>query len=197
MKRLLALMLMIPFLAQAHEGHKDSLTATAGAMAQGAMHEAEAMAVSGAAAVSTAARVAPRLDWVGLFKAASSSHIHNKVVHFPIALGLVGCLFLFASYRFGSLRPGARWLLFLAALSSVAAIVTGGAQADGIEGAAMRQVLAVHSGLGWGVCVGLWLAWLLSFVESSKSWLWVLLLLLGACIMVTGTLGGALAHMQF
>jgi uncharacterized membrane protein len=193
----IAFLLLLPGFAQAHEGHDKSISDTASAMAKGAVHAAEAVAVSGATAVGTAARVAPRLDWVGLFKAAASSHLHNKIVHFPVALGLVGCLFLIMSSKFESLRPGARWLLFLAALSSIAAIISGGAQEDSVEGAAMKQVLEVHSGLGWATCVGLWLVWLLSFVESTKKWLWALLVVVGICIAVTGTLGGALAHMQF
>jgi uncharacterized membrane protein len=88
-------------------------------------------------------------------------------------------------------------MLFIAAVTAIFAIVTGHAQADDIEGDAMREVLKVHAGLGLAICIGLWLSWLLSFVESAKSWLPVPLFLLLVAIVLEGTLGGALAHMQF
>ena len=89
-----------------------------------------------------------------------------------------------------------RWLLFLAALSTVAAIITGQRQEDDVEGPALKQVFEVHEALGWSVSIGLWVAWLLSFIKSSHRWLWFLLLLLAVAILLEGNLGGVLAHMQ-
>jgi uncharacterized membrane protein len=192
----LALALALPAFLGAHE-HHESFTVTAQADALGAVKAAEGAVKGGAAAITTGAQVAPKLDWPSLLKAASSSHRHNKIVHFPVALGLAGAIFLILSVKFQSLRPTARWMLFLAALGSIAAIISGRAQTDEIESEAMKRVLEVHAALGYGVCAGLWLAWLMSFVESAKGWLWFFLILLVAAIALTGTLGGALATMQF
>jgi uncharacterized membrane protein len=193
----LSLLLLLPKVSQAHHEDFDGLSVTAKNDAVGAVHAAESAVMSGAAAVTLGAKVAPKLDWPALLKEATLTHRHNKIVHFPVALGIVGAIFLILSVRFPSFRSGARWLLFLAALSSIAAIFSGRAQTDDVETDAMKQVLQVHAALGYGVCASLWLAWMLSFVESSKKWLWFFLLLLIAAILLTGTLGGALANMQF
>lgn len=194
---LLALCLIFPSFTQANQTALNGLTQTAKNAAVGAVSAAESAVMSGAVAVTTGAKVAPKLDWSALLKEASVSHRHNKIVHFPVALGIVGALFLILSVKFPSLLSSARWMLFLAAVASIVAIITGRAQADDVETEAMKQVLQVHAALGYGICVGLWLAWILSFVESAKKWLWFFLVLLLAAILLTGTLGGALANMQF
>lgn len=197
MKSLLFALLLAPVLAFAHEGHKHSLTATAEAAAKGAVKAAESIVVEGAAAVTTGAKVAPKLDWPVLLKASMTTHRHNRVVHFPIALGIVGCLLWLMSLKAESLRPGARWVLFFAAVASIVAIFTGRAQQDSIETEAAKQVMELHEALGYSVAAGLWLCWLLTFVESSKKWLWFVMLLLCGLILATGSLGGIIAHMQF
>ena len=175
MKILALTLCLLPSLALAHKGHHEGLTATAKEGAVAAVSAAQAVALDSAASLTNGAKAAQKIDWPALLKQAANSHIHNKVVHFPIALGVVGLLFLLLSMKFESLRSGARWMLFLAALSAVVAIITGRKQVDDVEGDAMKQVLELHKDLGLWVCIGLWLAWLMSFVQSSYKWLWVLL----------------------
>src|SRR5258708_6896858 len=134
-----ASVLLLPLGLSAHEGHTHSLTATAKAAARVAVKAAETAVITGAAAVSTGAKAATKVDWPSLIKASIPSHMHNRLVHFPIALGLAGCLFLILSRKIENLRPGGRWLLFLAAFSSIVAIFTGRAMQDGLESAAAKQ----------------------------------------------------------
>jgi uncharacterized membrane protein len=193
---LLSFTLLCPML-QAHEDHVDGVVEPAQTEVTHAMQGVTTAALAGASSMAAAAKAAPKIDWLALIHESMNSHRHNKIVHFPIALGLVGAFFLMLSGKFPSLKSGARWMLFIAAVTAIFAIVTGHAQADDIEGDAMREVLKVHAGLGLAICIGLWLSWLLSFVESAKSWLPVPLFLLLVAIVLEGTLGGALAHMQF
>lgn len=160
------------------------------------LHGAQQVMVSGAASVTNAAKAAQKIDWPVLLKASLTTHLHNKVVHFPIALGLVGILFFIFSMKFEGLRGASRWLLFLGALGAVVAAITGRAQEKYIEGEAAKQVLEIHESLGVGVAISLWVVWLLSFAQSSYKWLWLLLILLAAAILFEGNLGGVLAHRQ-
>ncbi|HET7292470.1 MAG TPA: hypothetical protein VFM88_08600, partial [Vicinamibacteria bacterium] len=56
---------------------------------------------------------------------ALSHHLHNKIVHFPIALGIAGAVLLLLSYRWPQFGPGARALLVLAALTAWVAVRSG------------------------------------------------------------------------
>jgi uncharacterized membrane protein len=196
MKFFAILLCLLPAIAHAHKGHVHGLSVTAQAEAGVALKAAETAVISSAASISTGAQAATSIDWVKLFKVAIPSHLHNKVVHFPIALGIVGALFLLAGMKFEQFKSPGRWLLFLAALSSIVAVITGHAQEDDVEGAAMKHIMEVHEGIGTGLAIGLWLTWILSFMKSSYAWLWVLLILLVGALAVEGTLGGVLAHMQ-
>jgi uncharacterized membrane protein len=81
---------------------------------------------------------------------ALAEHAHNRIVHFPIALSVVGLLFLILSRRGRSgLADAARWLIGLAALGAVAAFVTGLLQARDFRGDAREWVVLVHR--GWGI----------------------------------------------
>ena len=81
---------------------------------------------------------------------ALAEHAHNRIVHFPIALSVVGLLFLLLSRRgrFG-LADAARWLIGLSALGAMAAFVTGLLQARDFRGDAREWVVLVHR--SWGI----------------------------------------------
>jgi uncharacterized membrane protein len=197
MKSILTFALLTALAAplSAHEGKH------AAEAAKTAVKSAESAVVSAAkdapGAIKEGAAAAQKLDFIAIMKAASTNHIHNKIVHFPIALGLVGVLFSLLAYKFPSFMSSSRWLLFLAGLASVAAILSGRAQKDSIEGVMARQVMEAHEMQGYFAFGWLWLNWAMSFWTSQRKWSWILLLLLSVVLLFTGTLGGALAHMQF
>lgn len=200
MKKLLLILCLLPLMSQAHAKAKHSLTETAKVAAVGAVRAA-ATAVVGAAeaapgVIKSGSEATQKLDLGAIVKSSATTHRHSKVVHFPIALGLVAVLFALLAYKFESFRSSSRWLLFLAALSAIVAILTGRAEEEGIEGMA-HQVLEAHELQGYIVCGFLWFNWLLSFFESARKWAWLPLLMMAAAITFTAMLGGALAHMQF
>jgi uncharacterized membrane protein len=197
MKVAALLMLALPALGLAHEANHRSLTASAAAAVKTAGKEVAAAAAAAPEAVVEGAKATGKIDFWGIMKDSAKSHRHSKIVHFPLALGLAGVLFGLLAYKFQSFQSSSRWLLFLAAIASVLAILAGRAEQDGIEGTVARQVLEGHEMQGYIACGMLWLNWLLSFFPSARKWSWVLLLMLGVVLSFTGMLGGALAHMQF
>jgi uncharacterized membrane protein len=192
MKFLLMVLCFLPSFTFAHKGHPEALSVTAKAGADLALQTAGKAADSAA----DAAKTAQKIDWNAVGKGSWTTHLHNKAVHFPIALGIVGILFLALSLKYEGLRPGARWLLFLATLASAVAIFTGGRQEDDVESPVMKQVLEVHEAVGWGVTIGLTIAWLLSLLKSFPKWVWLFFVALALVIAGEGNLGGILAHMQ-
>jgi len=76
----------------------------------------------------------------------SSTHLHAMVVHFPIALILVGFLSevigLFSSKIF--FRQAALYLLILGSMGVVAAYFSGDAAGSGMEEGSMGKALELH-----------------------------------------------------
>jgi uncharacterized membrane protein len=124
------------------------------------------------------------------------SHLHNKVVHFPLALGSAGALLLLLSYRRPQFWPAARLLLLVAAASALAAYLTGRAQEDEFEDGALALYLARHQLLGKISGATLALTAALSFAPKARRWLWLLALAILVALSLTGMLGGILSHTE-
>jgi uncharacterized membrane protein len=120
-------------------------------------------------------------------------HLHNKIVHFPIALGIFGALFLLLSYRYPSYKWPARVLLFFAAVGASLALFTGEAQSASFDGTSWIKVLAWHETTGKVVLGLLWGALLLSFFEVTRKFFWLYALVLVGALLLAGGLGGILA----
>lgn len=129
--------------------------------------------------------------------------LHPAVVHFPIVLTFVALLFelLALSPKLKSLSSASPLLLALAALSSVAAVLSGEAAADAaVIPKAARQLLEQHEELGEKVMYALLIlaALRLIFFRLERFSAWVravfLVLLLAAAVAVgyNGKLGGEL-----
>jgi uncharacterized membrane protein len=128
------------------------------------------------------------------WKAAFTEHLHNKIIHFPLAFGLAGALFLLAGPRFPAYEPAARVLLVGAALAAVAAFVTGRMQREPFEDTPLEQVLSIHQLLGLTTTLTLWLGvGLTARTTWRKLWRpYALLLLL--VLSATGFFGGLMSH---
>ena len=130
---------------------------------------------------------------VGL-RDALFEHLHNKIVHFPLALGCAAALLLLLSYRWPQYWPAARLLLFLAAAAAVAAYFSGQAQEEPFEDGPLNAYFERHERLGKISGIALWAGVALSFVPRARRWLWLYALLLVALLSATGFLGGILSH---
>jgi len=132
----------------------------------------------------------------------SATHLHAMIVHFPIALLLVGFLFetigLFSKKTF--FQQAGFYLLILAAAGAITAYLTGNAAGEGMEGGSMGKAIEAHE---QAATITLWLtvatALLRSAYEILKNkmlWLKIISFVLFtsavAGVSYTGYLGGQL-----
>ena len=200
-------------LVSAHEGHKKkpSPSPTAAAAVSGA-GEGESprpeASPSGAPEAEPASEAAPStveapteevpnplrpFPW----KNALTEHLHNKIVHFPLAFGLAAALILLVGPRYPVYEPTARVLLVAAGLAGIAAFFTGRLQREPFEDTAMHQVLVIHQFLGIATTLTLWVGAVLTGREGArKAWRLYALLLL-AVLSATGLFGGLMSHGSF
>jgi uncharacterized membrane protein len=129
---------------------------------------------------------------------------HPRLVHFPIALCLVGALFM----ALGLIRHRERWVgygqisLLLGWLGVMAAVITGLIDQSGApDEVAIRAIINQHitAGLALLIAVGLALYWPLRnkrlFSEGRARWGFLaLLLVIVALVAIEGWLGGKLVY---
>ena len=178
----------------AHAGHKHSPSPSPTAVPEAESSDAAAVGPEADAPQEPEARPTPPPAVDVPLREAILEHLHNKVVHFPLALGCAAALFLLISYRWPQYWAAARLLIFLAAASGVVAYFTGKAQAEDVENGPLRRYLELHESLGITSAIALWLGWALTFVPKARPWLWLYALLLLAFLSGTGFLGGILSH---
>jgi uncharacterized membrane protein len=180
----------------AHKGHAHaSASPSAASPSPGAATPAAAAAPSAApspaAPAPGAAAPGPvRIDW----HAALFEHMHNKIVHFPIALGLSAAVILLGGARWEAYRPVASGLLTVAAVFGLAAYFTGGAQAEAFQGTPTWGLVGQHAVQGTLTALLLIAGAILTRVRAVQRWLWLYALFLILAISYTGLLGGLVAH---
>jgi uncharacterized membrane protein len=131
------------------------------------------------------------------------SPFHPRVVHFPIALSIVGVLFIL----YGIVRRQDRWMLYgqvtllLGWLGVMAAVVTGLIdQANAPQDAAVAAVINQHITAGVALLIGAGLAlyWPVKdkkLFRSPARWGYVaLLVVIVLLVFIEGWLGGKLVY---
>ncbi len=134
----------------------------------------------------------------------SSTHLHAMVVHFPVALLIVGFLFEVTSYFYKKafFRQSAFYLLILGMLGTVGAYLSGNAAGAGIEEGLLKKAMELHE---QAATISLWLTIItvlfyagIYFFKYNRSWSRVIAVLLFAGVMGsiarTGYLGGQLVY---
>ncbi|MFH0894374.1 MAG: DUF2231 domain-containing protein [Bacteroidota bacterium] len=136
----------------------------------------------------------------------NSTHFHPMVVHFPIALLIVGFLYEAISVFFckeHKLSKAGMWLIILGTLGAWAAYFTGEYFTDEMTGArgelkeshelfakiVMYTMLAVSA-------LRIWINWKKMESGNMKWVMLVLMLAMAACVGYTGFLGGSLVYDQ-
>ncbi len=134
----------------------------------------------------------------------SSTHLHAMVVHFPIALLLVGFLFETISffYKKDFFRQSAFYLLVLGMLGTVVSYLAGNAAGEGIEEGTLKKAMELHE---QAATISLWLTIITAlvyagiyFFKNNRSWLRIIAVVLFTgvigSIARTGYLGGQLVY---
>jgi len=134
----------------------------------------------------------------------TSTHLHAMVIHFPIALLIIGFLSeiiaLFIKKPFFS--QAAFYLLLLGTLGTIASYLSGDAAGDGIEDGSLGKAIELHE---QAATIALWLAIATSlvylgiyFLNYSKKWAKIASIVLFTATIVaiarTGYLGGQLVY---
>jgi uncharacterized membrane protein len=134
----------------------------------------------------------------------SSTHLHAIVIHFPIALLIIGFLTelvsLFLMKPF--FKQMAFYLLLLGTFGTVVSYLSGDAAGEGMEGGSLGRAIELHEE---AATIALWLTittavlYLLVFIfKYNRKWVRVVSVLLFACVVGaiarTGYLGGQLVY---
>ncbi|WP_291125232.1 DUF2231 domain-containing protein [Flavobacterium sp. UBA6031] len=134
----------------------------------------------------------------------SATHIHAMVIHFPIALLMVGFLseVLALISKKDFFKNTAFFLLLLGALGAIAAYISGGYAGDGIEDGPLKQPIELHEA---AATLTLWLSivtalfrvviYFFNYNRAWTKWLGILLFtaLIGSVVR-TAYLGGQLVY---
>lgn len=121
-------------------------------------------------------------------------HPHNKLVHFPIVLGLAAfviALFDRTSRRYENIILG---MVVVGGLFSVVSVITGLLQSQQFIGTDQEWLVLYHkiSGILVLVFYAIWAA--LLRVKEWKKYSWVVGCVTAVFIIVTGFIGGVIAH---
>jgi len=127
------------------------------------------------------------------------AHLHNMVVHFPVALAFVAFLLALWTLRKPDRNIELKAVLVLAALAAVAAYFSGERQEEAAEARGVAEsLLDLHETLGtWTMVLfvtGGVLALLEPFVAPLRRLLVVVPVLLVVMVSWTGYVGGQVAH---
>lgn len=128
--------------------------------------------------------------------------MHAMIVHFPIALLLVGFLFEMIGFflKKSIFSQASFYLLILAAASAITAYLTGDAAGDGMEGGSLKKAMDLHE---QAAVITLWLTIAAAATRSAWElfrqkiwWLRIIAMVLFATAAIgvgrTGYLGGQL-----
>jgi uncharacterized membrane protein len=122
--------------------------------------------------------------------------MHNKIVHFPLALGTTAAMLLLLAYRWPQFRPAARLLLVGAALFAGAAYFSGEAQHEPFEHGPLAEFMERHETLGKASGILLAVGAALSFWPKADRWMWIVAVAVLALLSTTGFYGGILSHTE-
>jgi len=121
-------------------------------------------------------------------------HLHPLLVHLPIGILLLACLFLWQSRkdRYANLQPSINVILLLGMISAIAACITGFILAQ--TGDYDESMVSLHQWMGISVAAVSVMTYFLYKRKSLRKWQLPLAFLLVLLIFVTGHLGGSLTH---
>lgn len=128
------------------------------------------------------------------FTEALTEHLHNKIVHFPIAFFIAAVMFLILGLKWQNLDSAGKILLILAAISALLAYFTGRAQKGFYHGKPKEGIVEIHEKLGMATLISIWVMTFISFVRTLRKVAVVIGLAVVGLILYTAFYGGLIAH---
>jgi uncharacterized membrane protein len=125
---------------------------------------------------------------------AFTEHIHNKVIHFPIALTFAGFLLMYFYWKDDKYRNAVLTLVGLGTLAAIAAYFSGQIQEAAFEGTPKEWVVGNHETFGIISAISLVL-WTISLFSINYKKLSIILSITTLIlVLITGFYGGVIAH---
>jgi uncharacterized membrane protein len=137
---------------------------------------------------------APPRELQTIMRDAAMSHFHNKIIHFPLALGITASILIFFAGKRPEMIPAIQILLIIAAIFAVAAYFTGKSQEEPFEEGEMHEVVEWHERLGIASGILLFSGVIATSSNRARRWLPLYAVLQLVVLSGTGFLGGVLAH---
>ncbi len=121
-------------------------------------------------------------------------HLHNKLIHFPIALSVGAFLLILFGYKDERMIKAVKILVPFAALMAVISVITGISQSKVFEGEEFFNLVEVHRTLGLATSVSL-ILWSISlFVKKTKKYSIIFAIITLLLVTITAFYGGIIAH---
>ncbi|MGH7729622.1 MAG: DUF2231 domain-containing protein [Candidatus Eiseniibacteriota bacterium] len=195
----LVALLAAPTPAAAHQGHRRGAEAKPAAASDSTPSApGDTMPAHGAPAAAggraEGERVAAAPFVMPPLRDALLDHVHNKIVHFPLALGVAAAFLLLVALRRPQLEAAGRWLVWLAALGGVAAYISGRLQEQAFEGEPKEWLVDLHEKWGLATAITLVVWALLTLWKPARKLVWLWGLVAAALALVAGFYGGIVAH---
>ncbi|MBT9543887.1 MAG: hypothetical protein IV090_00715 [Candidatus Sericytochromatia bacterium] len=121
-------------------------------------------------------------------------HVHNKLVHFPFALGLLACLFWLLSFKQPEFQNPAKLILVLSATTGLLAVITGENQKQVFQDSSLVEIMQWHERSGFFSLFLLLTGSVWQWFQSFRKFIWVYVGLMAFSLLFTGFLGGLLSH---
>jgi len=125
---------------------------------------------------------------------AAFEHIHNKVIHFPIALTVIGLLLMVLGYKDDKYWGALKIIIPSAALLTIVSVLSGLNQAEPFVGTSAYSLVETHELLGYGVLASIILWSVTLYVEKLKKYVWAVTILTFLLVSAAGLYGGVIAH---
>lgn len=122
------------------------------------------------------------------------SHLHNKLVHFPIALGVLAFVFTLLNFKQSIFDKAILITVIIGFLFSVLAVFSGLSQSTPFENTNKEWLVQIHQNFGIAALFAyfVWIIFLL--IDKIKKYAWIISLVVFILVLLTGFLGGVIAH---
>ncbi|KAF0153550.1 MAG: hypothetical protein FD143_82 [Ignavibacteria bacterium] len=121
-------------------------------------------------------------------------HMHNKVVHFPIALGLFAFFLSLLNFKWKNFDSAILISVLVAFLFSIVAFITGKNQSEPFIGTAKEWIVELHQNIGLALIINFFIWTIFLFVDKLKKYSWLVGLIAFILILAAAFLGGVIAH---
>jgi uncharacterized membrane protein len=121
-------------------------------------------------------------------------HIHNKIIHFPIALAFVGFILAVLGNKDDRYQLVIKIMLLIAGVFAVIAFFRGTNQFDHFIDNPKEWLAETHRLLGIASAIFIWLWYLALIVKPMKKFNLIFAVITVILVSLTGLYGGVLAH---